>query len=194
MPAKASTPTPKFFAKPADFRRWLLRHHEDTTELWVGFYKKATGKPTITYAEAVDEALCFGWIDGIRKSLGDDAYTNRFTPRRRGSNWSRINIGRVEELSAEGRMHPAGERAFAARTDEKSGVYSFEQSREGAAFPPAYEKQLRKHKAAWTFFSAQPPGYRRLMTWWVISAKQEATRQRRLERLIAESAEHRRVE
>jgi uncharacterized protein YdeI (YjbR/CyaY-like superfamily) len=118
--------TPKFFRTPADFRRWLERHHGTQPELWVGFYKKGSGRPSITWPEAVDEALCFGWIDGIRKSVDAERYVNRFTPRRSRSNWSLVNIRRVGQLIAAGRMQPAGLRAFDARDERKSGVYSFE--------------------------------------------------------------------
>lgn len=188
MPNKASVPTPRFFATPAAFRRWLLQHHETAAELWVGMYKLSTGKQSITWKEAVDEALCFGWIDGIRKSIDAESYTNRFTPRRRGSNWSTVNIRRVHELIAEGRMQPSGLRAFEARTAARSGVYSFEQDREDAKLPPALEKQFKSDKKAWQFFQSQPAGYQRTATWWVISAKLDATRERRMSTLIADSA------
>ena len=182
----------RFFPTPADFRAWLQAHHESEKELLVGFHKKATGKPSITWPESVDEALCFGWIDGVRRSLGPDAYTIRFTPRRPTSIWSAVNVARVGELTKLGRMRPAGLRAFAARTPERTGIYSFERA-EAARLAPAQEKQLRANPEAAAFFDAQPPGYRKTATHWVISAKREETRQRRLERLIADSAAGRRI-
>lgn len=177
---------PLFFATPARFRAWLRTHHQTEKELIVGFYKKASGKPSMTWPEAVDEALCFGWIDGVRRTHGEDAYTNRFTPRRPGSNWSAINIAKVAELTRQKRMRPAGLAAFARRQDDKSRVYTYERRHE-AAFAPPHEKRFRAHRKAWTFFAAQPPGYRKLMIVWIESAKQEETRVRRLEKLIAAS-------
>lgn len=182
----AETPRPVFFETPAQFRTWLQRHHRTADELWVGFYKKGTGRPSITWPEAVDEALCFGWIDGIRKSLDAESYTNRFTPRRKGSNWSAINIRRMHALVEAGRARAAGKKAFAAR-DGRPPAYSFEQ-RAAPAFDAALDARFREDRAAWTFFQAQPPGYRRMATWFVVSAKQEATRLRRLEVLISHSA------
>lgn len=176
---------PTFFATPADFRRWLQKNHKTADELWVGFYKKHTGKPTISYQEAVDQALCFGWIDGIRKSIDDEAYMNRFTPRRKGSIWSRINIKRAQELIDEGLMKPAGAQAFAARDEARTARYSFE--RDKVAFSPAQLRAFRKNKRAWAFFQKQPPSYQRMATWFVISAKQEATQERRLARVIEDS-------
>ena len=186
------TINPIFFAKETDFRKWLQKNHTAADEVWVGFYKKHTGKPTVTYKEAVDQALCFGWIDGIRKSIDDEAYMNRFTPRRKGSNWSAVNIKRAKELIEAGLMQPAGARAFAERDEAKAKQYSFE--RENVAFSAAQLREFKKNKRAWKFFEAQPPSYRKVMTWWVISAKQPATQERRLARLIAESEDERRVE
>lgn len=180
-----------YFETPAQFRRWLAKHHASATELWVGFYRKDTGVAGITWPEAVDEALCFGWIDGIRKGFGDGRYANRFTPRRSGSNWSRININRVEELIREGRMQPAGLRAYEGRS-AAANAYSIEHS-EGAALSSAQEKEFRANREAWKFFQSQPPGYRRIATWWVISAKREETRAKRLATLIADSAAGRRL-
>lgn len=137
---------PKFFEKPADFRRWLEQNHASETELWVGFYKKSTGKPSITWPEAVEQALCFGWIDGVRKTIDAESYTNRFTPRRRGSNWSLVNIRKVNELTESGLMQPAGKRAFEARDPAKSGVYLFEQKKP-AMLPPA-EKSVSRRTSA----------------------------------------------
>lgn len=184
--------TPIFFRTPAAFRRWLERHHASATELWVGFYKKGSGRPSVTYAESVDEALCFGWIDGVRKSVDADRYVNRFTPRRPGSVWSVINTRRARALIAGGRMHPAGLAAFKARDPKRSGVYSFEQ-RKTAALTRQETATFRADTAAWRFFASQPPGYRRLVAWWVISAKRPETRARRLRVLIADSAAGRRI-
>jgi len=184
--------TPRFFPTPADFRDWFIANHESAEELWVGFYKKGSGRQSITWPESVDEALCFGWIDGIRKSIDAEAYVIRFTPRKRGSIWSKVNIARAKALAREGRMNPAGLRAFEARDEKKSGVYSFEQ-RESAKFDGAELKQFRANKAAWKFFEAQPPGYRRLVTYWVVTAKKPETRTRRLATLIADSAAGQRI-
>ena len=181
-----------FFATPSEFRAWLEQHHDDERELWVGFYKKGSGKPSITWPEAVDEALCFGWIDGIRKSIDDESYTNRFTPRKQRSNWSAINIERAKELIALGRMRPAGLKAFEARTDEKSAVYSYEQ-RHAAKLDRAQERQLRANAKAWEFFQSRPPSYRKAAVYWVVSAKKEETRARRLAQLIDDSAAGRTV-
>jgi len=177
---------PVFFSSPAKFRAWLDRNHATATELWVGFWKKGTGKPSITWQEAVAEALCYGWIDGIRKSIDADSYMNRFTPRRPRSVWSAINIRTVEELIAAGRMKPAGLAAFEARDPSRMNRYSFEQS--GAGLAPEREAQLRKNRKAWSFFQSQPPSYRRTAAWWVESAKREDTKQRRLRTLIDDSA------
>ena len=176
-----------FFAKPAQFRAWLKKHHASEKELWVGMYKVNSGKASITWPQAVDEALCYGWIDGIRKSIDAESYMNRFTPRRPTSNWSAVNIKRVHELIEEGRMQPAGLAAFEKRTDARSGRYSFEQSAE-VSLEPAMEQKFRKNKKAWEYFQAQRPSYRKQATWWVISAKREDTRARRLATLIADSA------
>jgi uncharacterized protein YdeI (YjbR/CyaY-like superfamily) len=188
--AKAMEPT--FFATPAQFRSWLEEHHESETELLVGFYKKASGKPSITWPESVDQALCFGWIDGVRRSLGDEAYTIRFTPRKARSNWSAVNVARMNELAAEGLVHPGGVAAFERRSDDRTAIYSYEQ-RKNATMPPEYEQQLRADAAAAEFFDSQPPWYRRTATHWVISAKREATRERRLAQLIEDSASGRRI-
>ncbi len=178
---------PKFFATPLEFRAWLQAHHAKERELSVGFYKKGSGKPSITWPESVDEALCFGWIDGVRRSLGEEAYTIRFTPRRPTSIWSAINVERVAQLEKAGKMTEAGRRAHAARTAARTGVYSFERN-EAAKLEPEQEKKLRSNRRAAAFFDAQPPWYRRTATHWVISAKRSETRERRLEQLIAASA------
>lgn len=180
------TSAPHFFASPAAFRAWLHANHELAAELVVGFYKKGSGKPSITWPESVDEALCYGWIDGVRHSLGDDSYTVRFTPRKATSIWSNVNIAKVGELLRLGRMMPAGLAAWARRKPEKSGVYAFE--RASAAFDATTERQFRRHPAAWRYFQAQPPGYRRLATHYVVSAKRPETRERRLSVLIEHSA------
>ncbi len=182
---------PTFFATPADFRRWFAKNAATKAELLVGFHKKGSGKPSITWPESVDEALCVGWIDGVRRSIDDTSYTIRFTPRRPGSAWSAINIAKVKELTAAGRMKPAGLAAFAAR-DARDAGYSYQQLTT-APFSPEQEKRFRRDAKAWRFFSAQPPGYRRVATYWVASAKKEETRERRLAILIADSAAGRRL-
>jgi uncharacterized protein YdeI (YjbR/CyaY-like superfamily) len=181
---------PTFFRGPAEFRAWLEAHHADATELLVGFHKKATGKPSMTWPESVDEALCFGWIDGIRRSLGDESYTIRFTPRKSRSTWSAVNIARARELNEEGRMRPAGLWAFEARTDDRSAIYAYEQ-RHAAKLDPEQEREFRSNAAAWKFFQSRPAGYRRNAIWWVVSAKREETRLRRLRTLIEDSAAER---
>ena len=182
---------PTFFATPADLRRWFAKNAASTPELLVGFHKKGSGKPSITWPESVDEALCVGWIDGVRRRIDDTSYTIRFTPRRPGSIWSAINIAKVKELTAAGRMKPAGLAAFAARRAEGPG-YSYKQLMT-SAFAPEQERRFRKNAAAWRFFSAQPPGYRQHATYWVVSAKKDDTRERRLATLIADSAAGRRL-
>jgi len=178
---------PTFFKTPADFRSWLEKHHARADELLVGFYKKESGKPSITWPESVDEALCFGWIDGIRRRIDDIRYSIRFTPRRRGSIWSNVNTKRVVELIKDKRMRPAGVKAFEARDPKKTGIYSFE--RETATLPAEFEKAFRANTKAWKFWEAQPPGYRRLAAYFVTSAKQDETRRRRLDVLIRDSAQ-----
>jgi uncharacterized protein YdeI (YjbR/CyaY-like superfamily) len=178
---------PLFFPTPAEFRAWLEQNHASEGELSVGFYKRDSGKPSITWPESVDAALCYGWIDGVRHSIDALSYRIRFTPRKPGSTWSAINVRRVEELSKLSLMRPAGVKAFEARKGDKTGIYAYEQ-RKQAKLTPAYEKQFRAHKKAWEFFQAQPPWYRRTAAYRVISAKQEATRQKRLAELIRDSA------
>jgi len=182
---------PKFFRTPANFETWLEKNHATATELWVGFYKKDSGKPSITWAESVDQALCFGWIDGIRKRVDEISYQIRFTPRRRRSIWSAINIKRARELARQTQMRPAGLKAFEARIENKSGIYSYEQRSTELSEP--YTKVLKKNKAAWNFFEKQPPSYRKMIGWWIISAKKEETRMARLEKLISESAKGKRL-
>lgn len=183
--------SPKFFKTPSAFRKWLEAHHASSKELWVGFNKKGSGKPSIDWPESVDEALCFGWIDGIRKSIDEESYKIRFTPRKPGSIWSAVNIRNVEKLVTESRMRPAGLKAFEARKEYRSGIYSYEQRSPELVEP--YLGKLKRNKAAWKFFQIQPPGYRKQMNWWVVSAKQEETRLKRLDKLIEESAKGRRI-
>jgi len=188
---RASILKPTFFESPAAFRNWLEKNHDKAAELLVGFYKKGSGKPSMTWQESVDQALCFGWIDGVRRRIDDASYSIRFTPRRKESIWSAVNIRRATELTNLGSMCPAGVRAFELRDEEKSRIYSYE--RESAAFSPALEKEFRANKKAWRFFNEQPPGYRRIATHYVMSAKQEETRQRRLARLIKDSERARQI-
>lgn len=175
-----------FMASAEDFRAWLAENYATATELWVGFYNKASGRPSITYQEAVDEALCFGWIDGLRKNVDETSYKIRFTPRKRTSIWSAVNIKRMGELIELGRVQPAGLAAFEARDPAKTNRYSFEQ--QGGSLDPVLEAQFQASESAWTFFEAQPASYRRSATWWVMSAKKEETRQKRLDALIEGSA------
>jgi uncharacterized protein YdeI (YjbR/CyaY-like superfamily) len=175
---------PTYFRSPSDFRRWLEKNHAKTAELYVGFHKKSSGEPSLTYPEALDEALCFGWIDGVRKSVDDGRYMIRFTPRKPGSKWSAVNIKKAEALKAAGRMAPPGLAAFDGRNPERAG-YSFEER--PSALDPDLEARFRENSKAWEFFQAQPPGYRRVAIWYVVSAKKDETRLRRLERLIADS-------
>ena len=176
---------PVFFATEADFRRWLEANHETAPELLVGFWKKGSGKPSIDWPQARDQALCFGWIDGVRRSLGEDAYTIRFTPRRKGSIWSKVNVERLAALRADGHMTPAGERAY-EENKAKSGLYAYE--RELAKLDPAEEKLFRKTKTAWADWEKRPPGYRKTVLHWVTSAKKPETRARRLGILIESCA------
>ena len=178
---------PIYFASAADFRAWLAKHHARASEVVAGFYKRGTGKPSMTWNESVDEALCFGWIDGVRRSVDANRYTIRFTPRRPRSIWSNKNIARIQELIAERRVKPAGRRAFDARSKDRSGVYSFEQ-RKALTLSPAQRKQLAANKRAAAFFAAQPPWYQRGCVHWIVSAKREETRTSRLATLIADSA------
>jgi uncharacterized protein YdeI (YjbR/CyaY-like superfamily) len=183
---------PTFFATPDAFRAWLEEHHDTEAELSVGFWKRGSGRPSITWPEAVDQALCFGWIDGVRRRRDDDSYTIRFTPRRRRSTWSAVNVARVAELEAAGLMHPAGLEAFARRSDDRTAIYAYEQRR-AAELGEDYEAELRADRDAWGFFQAQPPWYRRAAAQWVTSAKREETRRRRLAQLVADSAQGRTV-
>lgn len=173
---------PTFFAKPADFRKWLQRNHDKQSELIVGFYKKGTGKPSITWEQSVREALCFGWIDGVRRGVDADSYTIRFTPRKPQSIWSNVNVRIYSELVDEGKMTPAGEAAWSRRREDRTGVYSGEQG--SVELPPEAEQALRAAAGAWEWWEAQPMSYRRPATWWLISAKKVETRQRRLAQLV----------
>ena len=177
---------PKFFTSPDQFHQWLEKNQDSATELLVGFYKKMSGKESITYPEALDEALCFGWIDGVRKSIDNASYTIRFTPRKSKSIWSLVNVRHVERLKQEGRMKPSGLAAFALRDPRRTGIYSFENNpRELSA---AYKRKFRQNKKAWEFFEAQPPFFRKTAAFYVMSAKKEETQIRRLEQLIECSA------
>ena len=173
-----------FFETKADWRAWLEQNHDSAHEVVVGFYKKASGKPSITWPEAVDEALCFGWIDSVRRSLDDESYANRFTPRRARSTWSRVNIKRFEELDRLGLVQPAGRLAFDARDPKRSGLYSYEQARKVGR---EYEERLKSNPKAWQFFQSRAPSYQRSAWHWIADAKQDATRTRRLESLIEHS-------
>ena len=182
---------PTFFKNPAAFRKWLEKNHDRRDELLVGFYKRGSGKPSITWQESVDQALCFGWIDGVRKRIDDVSYTIRFTPRRKRSIWSAINIGRVEVLTKLGLMHDAGLAAFAQRTDDRSRVYSFESAPKELAIED--QKKFRANEAAWKFFNEQPPSYRRIVVHWIVTAKKEETHAKRLAKLIDYSARSKRL-
>jgi uncharacterized protein YdeI (YjbR/CyaY-like superfamily) len=178
---------PTFFKSPSAFRAWLEKHHGASRELWVGFYKKASGKKGLAYPEAVDAALCFGWIDGVKKRVDDDSYMHRFSPRTTGSIWSAINTRRAQELITLGLMAPPGLDVFDRRDRAKTKLYSYENR--PAAFDGPLERTFRANAAAWTFFRAQPPGYQKLMTYWVMSAKRDEARLRRLAALVKSSAE-----
>jgi uncharacterized protein YdeI (YjbR/CyaY-like superfamily) len=189
---KGTESNPIFFKSGAEYRAWLEKNHDSAKELWIGYWKKATGKPSLTWQETVDESLCFGWIDGIRKSIDSDSFKQRVTPRRPTSIWSKVNIRHVARLTADGRMHAVGLAVFEKR--DRTKAYSYEQDRDQVPLGPAYEAQFRKENPkAWEFFQRQPPYYRRLGGWYVMSARKEETRQQRLERLIRDSAAGRRL-
>jgi uncharacterized protein YdeI (YjbR/CyaY-like superfamily) len=181
----------KHFRNAEEFRRWLQRHHASETELWVGFYRKGCGRTGMSYPEAVDQALCYGWIDGVRKKVDDISYTNRFSPRQTKSTWSTVNTRRVAELTRLGLMTDAGLAAFKARDERRSGIYSFENRPQ--SLPTDLEKIFRANKAAWEFWMAQPPGYRRTITWYVVSAVKDETRRSRLRKVIVGSAKGQRL-
>ena len=188
-----ATIRPVFFATQGDFRKWLQKHHRTERELWVGYYKKGSGRAGITRQESVDEALCYGWIDGLGRSIDADRYMVRFTPRRKGSIWSAVNTRRMKELIRLKRVRAAGMKAYAARDEKRTHAYSVA-PREKITFDASLEAKFKASKAAWAFYQAQPPGYRRLTASMVMSAKQEATRLRRMEILIAHSALSRRLD
>jgi len=181
-----------FFEKPADFRKWLEKNHQKETEIIVGFYRKGLGKKSITWEQAVDVALCFGWIDSIRRKIDEESYSNRFTPRKKTSIWSAKNIANVERLQKEGLMTPAGMEAFEHRKDHLSKVYSFES--EAKELDEDLAKIFKINKKAWDFFNLQPPSYRKIIIHWILTAKQEATRLSRLEKTITASEEGRRIQ
>lgn len=187
MPKPRKEARPTFFVTLSDWRAWLEKNHADFEEFWVGFYKRDSGRPSITWPESVDGALCFGWIDGVRKSIDAHSYKIRFTPRKPRSIWSAINIKRAKELSKLRLMHPAGLAAFEKRDGDRSAIYAYEQ-RKAAQLQPDFEKQFRANAAAWRFFQSQPPWYQRTSTYWVVSAKKEETRLKRLGILIDCSA------
>ena len=180
-----------FFDSPAAWRAWLQEHHASAAEVLVGFHKQSTGRPSLTWAESVAEALCFGWIDGVRRSLGADAYTIRFTPRRPGSHWSQVNVDLVARLEEQGRMTDPGRAAFAARREDRTARFAYEQAE--VAFEAEQEAAFRADAQAWAWFSAQAPSYRKQATYWVTSAKRPATRARRLATLVECSREGRRL-
>jgi uncharacterized protein YdeI (YjbR/CyaY-like superfamily) len=179
------------FKSPAELRKWFRANHNKAEELWVGYWKKETGKPSVTWQESVDEALCVGWIDGIRKRVDEHSYTIRFTPRRKGSIWSSVNIRRMKELIEGKRVRPAGHKAYAARLENTSGIYSYEQRGEQLEEP--YASELKKHKGAWEYFQAQSPYRRKSLGWWIVSAKKEETRLARLKILIDAAATGRKL-
>jgi uncharacterized protein YdeI (YjbR/CyaY-like superfamily) len=178
---------PIYFASPEEFRAWLEEHHASESEVLVGYHRKATGRPSMTWQQSVDEALCYGWIDGVRRGVDEERYSIRFTPRKATSTWSAVNIDRFQALQAEGRTRPAGHSAFAARREDRSRIYSYER-REEARFEEHEERRFRDNAAAWAFWESRPPGYRRVATHWVVSAKKPETRERRMAQLIEDSA------
>lgn len=183
--------TPTFFATQEKFRAWLENHHQTATELLVGFYKVNSKKPSMSWSESVDQALCFGWIDGVRKSIDEESYTIRFTPRKKTSIWSAINIKKVEELTKAGLMKEAGQKAFDLRSEERSRIYSHE--KDPAVLDSEFEKQFKANKTAWEYFNQQAPSYKKVMIHWIMSAKQKKTRVSRLEKTINVSAEQKRM-
>jgi uncharacterized protein YdeI (YjbR/CyaY-like superfamily) len=182
----------EIFPSAAEFRDWLEANHQTAAEVWIGYYKKGVAKASVSYPASVDEALAFGWIDGITRRIDDEVYATRFTPRRKRSNWSAVNVTRVGELTAAGRMHPAGISAFEARTADRTGVYSYENR--PADLPVEYRRRLEANGRALSWWQAQTPSYRRAATWWVVSAKREATRERRMATLITDCAAGRMIQ
>ncbi|MFN2616138.1 MAG: YdeI family protein [Thermoleophilaceae bacterium] len=179
----AAAASATFFASSEEFHDWLEENHESESELWVGFHKRATGRPSMTWSESVDQALCFGWIDGVRRSLGDESYAIRFTPRKPGSTWSKVNVAKMEALKRQGRVRPVGLRAYERRSERKTGMYSYEQP-EPAELSGEYSRQLRANARAREHFESRPPWYRRAAAHWVMSATREQTRLKRLATLI----------
>ncbi|KQB41163.1 YdeI/OmpD-associated family protein [Flavobacterium aquidurense] len=182
---------PTFFPTQEKFREWLEKHHKTETELLVGFYKVNSKKPSMSWSQSVDQALCFGWIDGVRRSIDDESYSIRFTPRKKSSIWSAINIKKIEDLTKAGLMMPEGQKAFELRSEERSGIYSHE--KEPSVLDPAFEKQFKANKVAWEYFNSQAPSYKKVMIHWIMTAKQEKTRISRLEKTINISAEQKRM-
>lgn len=183
---------PIFFATPDEFRAWLEEHHDSAREVFVGYYKTSSSRPSITWPQSVDQALCFGWIDGMRKRIDDERYMIRFTPRKPSSTWSAVNVERIKELTELGLMRPEGLNAFQARVEGKTGVYAYER-RDAAALDEAEEREFSANPQAWAFFQARPPSYRTAAIWWVVSAKKPETRRKRLATLIEDSANGRTV-
>jgi len=184
-PGKEKNMTPTYFATQQDFRNWLEKNHDKESELWVGFHKVGSGKPSLTWPQSVDQAICFGWIDGLRKSVDAGSYCIRFSPRNPKSIWSAINIRKVEEMNKLGLMHPAGLAVFEKRDEQKSTLYAYENRPDKLS--PDYENLFKSHPEAWEFFQLQPPSYQRITAMWVMDAKQESTRQKRLAELVADS-------
>lgn len=192
MAINSNDPNILFFKTPADFRKWLEKNHAKQQEQWVGFYKTGSGKKSITWPESVDQALCFGWIDGLRKGIDEESYKIRFTPRKKTSIWSAINLKKIKELEKAGLMKEAGMKIYNERNGKNEERYSFEQKEE-IKFLPAYEKKFKANKAAWKWFSSSAPSYRKAAMWWVMQAKQESTQAKRLETLIADSENGERI-
>ncbi|MBT8264125.1 MAG: bacteriocin-protection protein [Eudoraea sp.] len=184
--------TPIFFKSPQEFRNWLAINHTKEPEVIVGYYKVKTGKPSMTWSESVDQAICYGWIDGIRRSLGPESYSIRFTPRRKNSNWSAVNIKKVKDLTAAGLMKEAGQKAYELWTDKKSNGYSYEKM--PAVLNPEYKGIFKQHASAWDFFIDQAPSYRKVIIHWIMSAKKEETRLSRLQKVIHTSEQQKRVQ
>ncbi len=182
---------PIFFLSQLEFRKWLKKYHKKETELLVGYYKVGSGKPSMTWSQSVDEALCFGWIDGIRKSIDGESYSIRFTPRNVTSIWSTINIKKVKELTRQGLMHPAGLEVYRNRKKEKSGVYSFESG--SKKFSKKFERKFKANKKGWDFFTKQAPSYKKMIIHWIMSAKQEKTQLSRFEKIMIESEKQKRL-
>jgi uncharacterized protein YdeI (YjbR/CyaY-like superfamily) len=183
---------PLFFENVTAFREWLKLNGKKETELLVGYYKVSTGKPSMNWSESVDQALCFGWIDGVRRSIDEASYCIRFTPRKPNSNWSAVNIRKMEELISSGQMTPAGLNLFGQRKESKSEVYSYENRTE--AFPPKIEERFHQNKKAWEFFTKQAPSYRKTVIYWIMSSKQEATLEKRFAQLVSECEEGKRLD